>query len=343
MNKIYQLFDQQFVNDLFTKEILPLYPDFKTIKTIKILPIKENIWQSTYHVVIEFQTTFLKTDKKTKKLSVFCSAHSSEPRKNSYEALTFLWQHHFGHSRLTIPRPLFFSDSFNAVFYRGAQGKNLYYYIKQNNFTEIELIIPRVAAWFVKLHQLPTAQAKNFNEVNSRIETVIPGIATILSRIKTDYAQFYQAYFQIYRLINEQEKQFFKKSKNIWLIHGDAHPENVIKISKSKLAIIDFTDICLADFARDLGSFLQQLEFMTEPKIADPTYIEKIKNLFLINYLTKAKIKLDEGLSERIKYYYNWTALRTASFFLLKDNPEPGHAKGLINQICQNLKIDITV
>jgi hypothetical protein len=48
-------------------------------------------------------------------------------------------------------------------------------------------------------------------------------------------------------------------------------------MSDKKIAVIDFTDICLSDFARDLGTFIQQLEFMANRKIGDHEYTEKIK------------------------------------------------------------------
>ncbi len=343
MNKIYNLLDENYVTKLFKKEVLPQYQDFIDIKKVKILPIKEYIWQTTYHVVLEFKTTFIRSDKKIKKLSLFCSAHSNEPRKNSFTALKFLWDNNFSKGNLTTPRPLFYSKNFNAFFYRGVKGNSLYYFIHEKKISEIEKIIPKAAALLAKLHGLPILHAKNFNQENSRIETVFPGMFITLERIKNLQPKFYPLYEKIYFTVNNKEKEFFSRTKRRWLVHGDAHPENIIKVSKNKIAIIDFTDICLADFARDLGSFLQQLEFMGQHKINDPSNIKKMQDLFLKNYLTITKISLDASLKERIKYYYNWTALRTANLFLLKEESEPDRARGLIEKICQDLKIDITL
>jgi hypothetical protein len=281
MNKIYQLFDEQYVMDLFNKEVLPLYSDFEKIQSLKISPIKKNIWATTYHVVIEFMVSFLAADGVITELPIYCSAHSSEPRKSSFEALSFLWNQGFSQGHLTIPRPLFFSNYFNGYFYRGVQGKNLYYYIRHKNFEEIKNIIPKTAAWFAKLHSLPAAKAKNFNEQNSRVATVIPGFKFIFDKIKGDYADYYGAYKETFEFIGQKEKEFLSGSNRHWLIHGDAHPENVIKMSADTIAVIDFTDICLADFARDLGAFLQQFEYMSIRKIEDDNYIKNIKNLFL--------------------------------------------------------------
>jgi len=340
MNKILKLFDEQYVSDLFKRKIMPLYPDFKEIKNIKISPVKKKVWTSTYHVVIEFLTTFSTADGQLIELPIYCSAHSSEPRKNSFKALSFLSEQGFDQGHLTIPRPLFFSDYFNGYFYRGVQGKNLYYYIRHQNFAEIKNIIPKAAAWFAKLHNLPVAKAKNFNEQNSRVVTVIPGFKLIFNKLRSDYPDYYGAYKETFEFIEQKEKNFLSSLDRHWLIHGDAHPENVIKMSADTIALIDFTDICLADFARDLGSFLQQFEYMSIRKIEDNNYIKTIHDLFLNSYLDLTKKRLDDSLRERINYYYGWTALRTATLFLLKEEPEPERAHELLFKVRKDLKLD---
>ncbi len=340
MNKILQLFDEQYVADLFNKEVLPLYPAFKAIKNIKITPIKKNVWTSTYHVVIEYLVTFQSLDGQLTELSIYGSAHSNEPRKSAFEALAFLWQRGFSHGHLAIPRPLFFSDYFNGYFYRGVRGQNLYHYIRHKNFNEIRNIIPKAAAWFAKLHGLPATEAKNFNEQNSRVETVIPGFALIFDKLKQNYPDYLPAYKETFEFIGQKEKDFLAGSSRRWLIHGDAHPENVIKMSAETVAVIDFTDICLADFARDLGAFLQQFEYMSIRKIEDENYVKATQDLFLNSYLELSGIKLDAKLKDRINYYYGWTALRTATLFLLKENPEPERAHELLFKVRQDLKLN---
>ena len=343
MNKILNLFDKDYVLELFNKEVLPLYPDFKKIKQIKIVPVKKNIWNTTYHVVIKFSTSFLTHDGGLVELPFYLTAHSSEPRKSSFEALSFLWQLNFDRGDLVVPHPLFFSDYFNGYFYRGIQGQTLYYYISNKDYAAIEDIVVKAAAWFAKLHNMPTVGVKNFNQENSRVETVLPGMKKILHKINQACPRYFEACKKIYEIIDRKEKRFFAENDRRYLIHGDAHPKNVIKVSEDKIAVIDFTDICLGDFARDLGSFLQQLEFMASKKINDKSYMEKIKKLFLERYLLNSKIELDGYIKERIDNYYNWTALRTATFFMLKDKPEPARAHGLIVKICENFKIRIHV
>ena len=318
---------------------MSLYPDFVDIKKVGINAHKQHIWEETYHVVIEFTATFITREGKAKVLPIYCSAHSDEPRKNVYDGLKFLWEHGFSKGYLSIPHPLFYSDYFQGTFYRGVQGRNLYQYIREKNFKEIELVLPKAAAWFAKLHNLSTQNARNFNEENSRIETVIPGIRHILYDIKKMYPNYLNVFKEIFTTVNEKEKFFLNSTKQRWLVHGDAHPENIIKMSERKIAIIDFTDLCLSDFARDLGTFLQQLEFMCSRKFPEKGYSEKVKNIFLESYKLDAKIEIDSKTKERIDNYYYWTAMRTATFFMIKDNPEPQRAYPIIKRVAQELNI----
>ena len=338
-NKILKLFDEQYVIELFKKEVLPQYPDFVDIKRVEIIPQKKLIWEETYHVVVEFKTTFVTNQKKIKKLHIFCTAHSSESRINVYKALKYLWHHSFGTGYLTIPHPLFYSEYFNGTFYRGVTGHNLYYYIREKNLAEIENIVPKAAAWFAKLHKMPVEEEIYINKRNSRLRTVLPGQEHIWDDIGEFYPEYLDFYKKAYDIFVSEEENFFNSTEKRWVIHGDAHPENIIKMGRKKIAGIDFTDISVSDFARDVGCFLQQVEYMIGRKIGDQQYAEKIKSLFLENYLKSAKIEMSDSLEARISNYYNWTAIRTATFFLIKDKAEPERSKPLIEMVKKNLKI----
>lgn len=338
MNPIHKLFDEKFVISLFKKRILPRYPDFVDIKRVEIKPHKSLIWEEeAYHVVLEFKTHFLTRNGKIKKLPIFCSAHFEEPRKNLYRALKYLWDNGFSKGYLTVPHPLFYSSKFKAAFYRGAQGRNFYQYIRKSDRKEIENLIPKIAAWFAKLHSLPTNGVPNFNKENSLIKTTIPGREEIMTLLGYRYPYYQETFKNFYDNFIKKEESFLKSTKKRWLVHGDAHPENVIKMGKHKLALIDFNDICLSDFARDLGCFLQQFEYMAMRKIGDAAFVEKMKRLFLDSYFDTTKVKLDDSLKERIDNYYNWTAVRTAIFMLLKDKPDTGRARSIIKKLKEKI------
>lgn len=339
MNRIKELYDKGVVIRLFEKEIMPLYPDFVSIKDITTVWHKENIWLTTYHVVVEFRTVFIDKRGKKNTLPIFCTAHSNEPRKNVFKSLKFLWDAGFGKGRLSIPRALFYSKYYNGTFYRGVKGTNIYKFIRGKNRREINKIIPKAAAWFAKLHALPVDKAPNFNPDNSRIYSTYPGVPHILERIKNEHNKHYKFFKKIYKYLDSEEKAFLASTDKRWLVHGDAHPENVIKMNENKMGVIDFTDLCLSDFARDLGSFIQQLEYMTERKIGDAKYTQKVKKLFLDSYLKAAKIKIDAGLRRRIDTYYYWTAMRTATYFLIKHDPDYVRAEKILGNIQKKMVI----
>jgi thiamine kinase-like enzyme len=340
MNKIYNLFDQDYVIKLFLKKILPYYPDFVGIKKIEIRSHKKGIWgENQYHVVLEFQTDFIDSEKKINRLPIFCSAHSNEPRKNVYTAMKYLWQHDFNQGNLTIPHPLFYFNEYKASFYRGVVGRTLYDFIRQQEKIVVEDITAKAAQWFVKLHKTPTVGAKNFNKDNSRIATVVPGVKAILQNLEKHQSSYLPIFVKAFKFVIEKERQFIGYHPELSLVHGDAHPENVIRMSNSKIAIIDFTDICLSDFTRDIGSFMQQLRYMTMRKIGDKDFSDKMSNVFLSNYAKYAKIKIDEEIQARIDLYYAWTAMRTAVYFLMKDKPESERVAILIDEFKNKLNI----
>lgn len=338
MNKALLLFDAQYIIKTYRKKILRRLK-FKSIKKINIEPHKKHIWDDTYHVVVEYKITFLKKRGGEKTISVFCTAHSSEPKKNIYEGLKFLWRNNYCRGKLTAPLPLFYSKFFKATFYVGVKGKNLYYYIKEKDFKNINYTVKQAAGWLAKLHNISTKKARNFNKDNSRIQTVKPGMNHIFEKIKSHYPLNYDNFKKAYTAVNKKEVEFLSKNKKRWLVHGDAHPENIIKTEKGKIVFIDFSDLCLSDFARDLGSFLQQIEFKIMRRIGDKKYAAKVKKIFLDNYFKNVKIKMDDNLAARIDNYYTWAALRTAVFFFLKHNPEPERAEKLLNKVCRKLKI----
>jgi thiamine kinase-like enzyme len=338
-NIIYNLLDEEFILKFFNKRILPKYPDFTKIKKITIKPVKKHIWQTTYHVVIHYEVTFLDKNKKKYRLPIYTSAHSHEPRKIIHNVLVYLRDHDFSRGFLTIPNPLFYSNFYRAVFYRGVNGHNLLYYIKNKDVETSKRIVDKTAAWLAKLHALPAKHMPNFNESINRINTAIPGKKLVLEQVGERFPDHLNAVKKIYEVLSERERKFLSSTSKRWLIHGDAHPENVIKMGRQKIAVIDYTDFCLADFARDLGSFLQQLEYMCFRKTDDRQFTDELKTLFLDKYLKYAKLKLSDGLVDRIKTYYNWTAFRTSLFFLLKHESDVQRTNELHAEIFQSLKI----
>jgi thiamine kinase-like enzyme len=340
MNKIWPLFDKKFVLDLFRRQVLPLYPGFKEITGVHIVPYKKMIWTTTYHVVVGFETRFIKDDGSAKTILIICSAHSEEPRANVFHVLNYLWANNFNNQRFGVPRPLFYSEEFRGVFYRGLRGENILSYIKNKNFALAEEKIILAAEIFARLHCLPVNPGPDFNADSARIETVIPGVPLILSEISARYGGVYDNDLKkVYDYFIAQENKFLAGRNDLCLIHGDAHLENIVDTGAGRVGMIDFSDLCRGDFARDLGTFLQQLEYKVLTKAGDEVMAEKLKAVFLKSYLAARKMVLSAEIEERIRFYYNWTAIRTAIYLLLKAETEPKRAIMLLEQVKSNIGI----
>lgn len=346
MNKILSLFDEQFVRRLLDKEVLPLYSDFKEIISLKIETYKKLIWITTYHVVISYRVVFLKDNGEEQKLEIVCSAHSHEPRENVFKVLNFLWSNDVNGEEVALPNPLFYNEEFNGTFYRAIEGENLLKFIKNGDREKIEIMLVRTAVLFARLHSvsLPKNGDDIFSDANMSLRTVVPGKDNIIWEIGQRFqGKYVDDIMFLYDRFIKQEDDFFAQSDQRWLIHGDAHPENIIAVGENKVGVIDFTDFCPADFARDLGAFLQQLEYKIKRNLKDLEFAVQMKQLFLNSYLEATGLKLDESLQSRMDLYYNWTAIRTATFYLLKHECDQEKAAVIINEVKNNLNINYHV
>lgn len=339
MNKIYSLLDNNYVLGLFNEKLLPFYPQIKKIERIEITPYKKLIWDSTYHAVFGYNLFWINKKGEEKKIQVVCSAHSDEPRKNVLDTLNYLWKKHLPNAEVKLPRPLFYSEEFRATFYRALSGKTLLHYIKKGDKPAIASLISGSARMFARLHQLPIDSSFEFNPDNQKISSVVPGEEFIYSELKVRFKNNeYEDLIELYQACVAREEKLLASVEKKSLIHGDAHPENIIKVGKNKIGLIDFTDFSPADFARDLGAFIQQIEYKIVRKVEDLEFAREMKKLFLTEYLHASGKNLDENLQERINLYYDWTALRTAVYWFLNHHASSVNGQELLAAIRERQK-----
>lgn len=337
MNKIRKLFDEEFVLGFFRREVAPFYPDFRGISQVKIRPYKNFIWETTFHVVIRFDVYFLRADGEETIIPIFCSAHSSEPRENVYQALKYLWEHNFPTATIDLPAPLFYSSEFRGIFYQGLAGENLFHHIEKEDRVAVAQMVSAAGAMFARLHSLPAETEVDFNPHNGRIKTVTPGVEVILKEMSERYAKRYdEPLRRLYDYFVVREEKFFSTGEPLCLIHGDAHTENLIHTAPGRIGLIDFTDFCRGDFARDLGTFIQQLEYKAAYKF-DAVFLETLKNDFLKIYWQESGRTLTSAISERIDLYYNWTAVRTATYWFMKYGHDEAKADRILTRVIGRL------
>lgn len=335
MNIIYKLFDEKYVIDYFKINVLPCYKDVQDILKLKIRPYKKHIWQTTYHVVIDYQVLFKLKSGKTRETHIICSAHSNEARDLAFSTLKYLWQRRLGKG-IVFPRPLFYSTEFKGFFYRALQGKNLLQYILIKDKDNIADLVEKSGLMFALLHRINITKYKpTVNPKNNSIATVVPGINYLSQELKNRYNDnWYDKIVPRYLNCIKLEEEFLQSKAELSLIHGDAHTENIIKVSRQKIGLIDFADFAISDFARDVGTFLQQLDYKLDYRFAhDLAWQKEMKQLFLANYFKHSQFILTKDIQKRIDNYYKWTALRTAVYWLLKDKSDPQRAQAILDHL----------
>jgi thiamine kinase-like enzyme len=335
MNIIYKLLDEDYVLSYFKEHILPCYQDANDILKLKIRPYKKHIWITTYHVVIDYQVLFKLKNGKNRETHIICSAHSNEDRSLAFSTLKYLWQRRLGKG-IVFPRPLFYSPEFKGFFYRALQGKNLLQYILIKDKDNIADLVEKSGLMFALLHRINIRKYKPIvNEKNNSIATVVPGIKHLSQELKSRYRDnWHDKIVPHYLKYINIENEYLSTKPELSLIHGDAHTENIIKVSRQKIGLIDFVDFAISDFARDVGTFLQQLDYKLDYRFAhDLAWQKEMKQLFLANYFKHSQCILTKEVQTRIDNYYKWTALRTAAYWLLKEQNEPERAQAILDHL----------
>ena len=341
-NRADRLFDEKFMTAFFRKRLLRLYPDFKSIKKISIRPVKKHIWSTAYHVVIEYRVTLAGPSKKREVLPIYCTAHSEEPRKKVYDVMKALWNNYFSSGYRTCTHPLFYSKYYNAVFYRGVEGHTLFHYIKHRDYPQIIDTVSKTGGWLAKLHKLPASAFGEKLIKKSLIKDVVPGKKKILRIIANNRPQYCPIITDLYQRLEKKEAQIIRGLDRLYVVHGDAQPENVIRMGRKKIAMIDFTDLALNDFAKDLGSFLHQLDYMLGRKTGDWDFTRDVKSAFLQSYYGNSNIKRTQDCDQRTDFYYTFYAFRNAIYFLSKHEPDLNRTNELLRMVCEYFKIPLS-
>ena len=320
---IEKLFDAKYAEN-FLKEKLPDLFAENNIANLKVTPIKNKIGKLSYHVVIRYDSKSLDGQ------AIFCSSHSEEKRSSSYEALNFIKK---ANPALKTPIPLFYDETLNAFFYLGPDGNNLLYYIRESS--DLSDYLKQVAQWLAKFHEISVTKEQNFNPINSLIKTTLPGPDHFLKKIEIKFPNFLEQVKEYFEKLVAQEEYNLEKMEKRFLVHGDLHPENIIIDKNNQVNVIDFTDVSIGDWAKDMGAFIFQLDYMSGG-VMDGGQVEKYKKIFLNEYFSKSGRFDNEENQKRISLYKNWAALRTVIYFLTKMPPEKENANMVIKTINLN-------
>jgi 3',5'-nucleoside bisphosphate phosphatase len=303
---------------------LPKYVDgFKKLESVALDPYKRHLGVTSAVFVVEYKVKYIDKHGKRKNMDVFAGAHSDGTKKEAYKKTKFLYEHGFGQGRYRVTRPLFFLKEQMAFFYEASIGRSLFYFFTQDPKADLCPSLTLAAGWIKKLHRFDTGKYK-YDWPTFKISDMTPKP----SKFKVDFSNQDKKQGKIVIGLTddmvELENKFRKRMDKI-IIYGDYHPENIIirHLESKTLEMIDFTDLAYGDPMMDLGTFLQQLDFMGHNFISREQ-INKYKTFFISTYFKKSFEEIDIEYISRINLYQAWTALRTAIFlFYMKDVENP--------------------
>lgn len=311
-DQVAQLANQDFVQDVLNKKLAEYYPDFQKIKKLALQAYKKHLGQTSAVFVVGYQIEYLDQKDQIQKLHLFATAHSDDSRRSAFEKLNFLYQHGFDKGKFQVTRPLFFLQEQKGFFYEASEGESLYSFFKEDQTTDIKPILELASGWIKELHAL--AIDDSFNWPHFSVSKMVPAPAKFLP----DFYSYRQSLgLQVTNIVDQikQWEDTLSDSFEKKLIYGDYHPENIIipSLQAKTLKMIDFTDIALGDPMTDLGTFLQQVDFMGH-RFFSRAKVNQYKEDFVCSYFKKELTDIPEIYFQRINLYQAWTALRTGVF-----------------------------
>lgn len=322
-HKMAKLVDKDFVIELLNKKLSKFYDDFVEIKDLQLDPYKRHLGVTSAVFVVEYKIKYLSNDKKTKEIDVFVSAHSDGSRRGAYKKTKALYDHGFDRGQFRVTKPLFFLPAQKAFFYVSSPGRSFFNFFTQDTSANFKPAMKLITAWVKKLHDLEIDKI-DFDWPTFHIVDMVPAPKKFIKDFKNDNPKLGKIVEELVISMDQMEKQA-RKSMPKQLVYGDYHPENVIMASLKarEIEMIDFTDIAIGDPMMDIGTFIQQFDFMGHNFVSRKK-INDYKNYFVESYFDKKFKDIDIEYINRINLYQAWTALRSAIFlFYMKDVENP--------------------
>ncbi|MCD4760425.1 phosphotransferase [bacterium] len=318
--KIARLVDHKFAEEIFTEHLPKYYPDFKKLSGVTCTPFKRHLGVTSAVFVVEFKIKYIDKEGKNRHLDIFASAHSDGSRKGAYQKTKALYTHGFDKGKFRVTKPLFFLAQQKAFFYEASPGSSLFYFFTENPRADLKPSFELAAGWVKKVHQLDFPTTVEWPVF--KISNMIPSPEDFIEDFYNDDKKQGKIIKKLVADMVRMKKSFDKRiDKNI--IYGDYHPENVIiKDLKAKdLEMIDFTDLAMGDSMMDLGTFLQQFDFMGHNFLSREK-MNKYKRYFVESYFGQKFDDIAVDFINRINLYQSWTAMRTAVFLFYMKNVE---------------------
>jgi len=314
---------KDFVIEILNERLPKYYRDFNKIKSIKLTPFKKHLGITSAVFVVEYKIKYTTKDGNTKDIDIFVSAHSDGSRKGAYQKTKTLYNNGFNNGKYRVTKPLFFLAEQKAFFYVSSPGASFFSFFSQDTTVDLKNSMELITGWIKQLHSLDVKKL-NFKWPVFNILGMVPAPKKFIKDFYSDSHKLGKSIEALVDDLHDMDNKYRKKIANT-LIYGDFHPENIIieSLRAKEIEMIDFTDIAIGDPMMDIGTFIQQFDFMGHNFVSRKD-INKYKTAFVEIYFKQNFKDINIEYINRINLYQSWTAMRSAVFlFYMKDVINP--------------------
>lgn len=313
LEEVQKLTNRSFLIKVFNTVLSRHYEGFK-----KIIKLEKEIYKKhfrstrRFHYVISCQIKAQIGTQEVSKTFVIGSS-SDDSKRIAYFNLRMLREHGFDRDDLQVTKPIAYLPELKAVVYKAAPGQTLFSYFKERpTFEQLLNPLEISARWLQKLHSLDPASLNSPLANSYSFQSILDYLRRYLSKFKKASATDGQKLESVLIRLADYEAAF-RKSSSPRIIFGDYHPENIIldSLDSKKLIMIDLTDLSLGDRYRDVGTFIQQFDFMSQ-SFLPRSQINDLKKHFVKSYFHKEFHDLKDVDIRRINLYQALTAVRSS-------------------------------
>jgi len=323
------LLDQKWMVDFFNERKEYINKNIEKINRVEIYPVKKNIKDKRFHLVVIYEVFYkIKNFEKEKQQKIVCSCASGHARKKYFKVLKLVYKKVKNKKEFKVPKPLWYINNLHSMFYLGVEGGNLLN--RLNHKKEIIKSVKQLAGFLAIFHKIKNKRGLKLKEKEFNLEYLDP--TNLLGKSPIERRKYKIKSLEIFARIEKYEKDL--DNFKFRLSHGDMHLENVLFNDYwQRTYVIDFSEVCLASPAYDLGSFLQQLSFQPRENINDKMFLE-LKKIFLDEYFVKVNYcaKEKEEIIKLINLYQAWTALKSTIWYIGYKEDKFKTIERLINQ-----------
>ncbi len=299
-----KILSKKYMKDFFDKRLSEIDGEAKKINKIEIYPAKKHIEKKLFHLVVFYKLFIEKKNGDKKQQMLVYIGHSDNLRKKAYSVLKLAGEK-IQNEEYGVPTLLWYIDNLEGFFYYNVHGSNILNKVK--NDIDVGYFIKLTARFFAEFHQIESNTKLGLKKFEFDLKYLDP--SGLIEKNKNN--KYLQDILSFYKKIKEEKNNF-----ELRLSHGDLHLENIIaNIDHNWIRVIDFSEACLAPIEYDLGSFVQQLRFMTKRKL-DKQKLDRLEKLFLDEYFETSNIKRTKEVEQKINLFKAWTALKSAVSYL---------------------------